>query len=135
MSQKRSEPSQIPLWLFQTFKSGEVNLLTGGKENLQLRIENRRISLNLIRKELLKYILRLEVNPEETSILRMLTQLKNTAEKLKQNGLTITISHKDQIMLTLGAEANPTLSKLITRTNAIQVNDLTELIEVIRELR
>jgi hypothetical protein len=135
MSQKRSELSQIPLWLFQTFKSGEIDLLTSGKENLQLRIENRRISLNLIRKELLKYILRLEVNPEETSILRMLTQLKNTAEKLKQNGLTITISHKDQIMLTLGAEANPTLSKLITRTNAIQVNDLTELIEVIRELR
>jgi hypothetical protein len=135
MSQKRSEPPQIPLWLFQTFKSGEINLLTSGKENLQLKIENRRISLNLIRKELLKYILSLEVKPEETSILRMLAQLKNTAEKLKQNGLTITISHKDQIILTLGAEANPTLSKLITRTNAIQVNDLTKLIEVIRELR
>jgi hypothetical protein len=135
MSQKRSELSQIPLWLFQTFKSGEINLLTSGKENLQLKIKNRRISLNLIRKELLKYILSLEVNPEETSILRMFTQLKNTAEKLKQNGLTITISHKNQIILTLGAEANPTLSKLITRTNAIQVNDLTKLIEIIRELR
>jgi hypothetical protein len=135
MSQKRSELSQIPLWLFQTFKSGEIDLLTSGKENLQLRIENRRISLNLIRKELLKYILSLEVKPEETSILRMFTQLKNTAEKLKQNGLTITISHKNQIILTLGAEANPTLSKLITRTNAIQVNDLTKLIEIIRELR
>jgi hypothetical protein len=133
MSQKRSELSQIPLWLFQTFKSGEINLLTSGKENLQLRIENRKISLNLIRKEMLKYVLS-QVNPEETSILSMLTQLKNTAEKLKQNGLTITISHKDQTILTLGAEANPTLSKLITRTNAIQVNDIPKLIEVIREL-
>ena len=134
MSQKRSELSQIPLWLFQTFKSGEIDLLTSGKENLQLRIENRRISLNLIRKELLKYMLSLEANPEETSILSLLTQLKNTAEKLKQNGLTITISHKDQIILTLGAEANPTLSKLITRTDAIQVNDIAGLLEVIREL-
>jgi hypothetical protein len=134
MSQKRSELSQIPLWLFQTFKSGEIDLLTSGKENLQLRIENRRINLNLIRKELLKYMLSLEVNPEETSILSLLTQLKNTAEKLKQNGLTITISHKDQVILTLGAEANPTLSKLITRTNSIQVNDIAELLEVIRGL-
>lgn len=134
MSQKRSEISQIPLWLFQTFKSGEINLLTSGKKDLQLRIENRTISLNLIRKELLKYMLSLEANSEEASILSMLTQLKNTAEKLKQNGLTITISYKDQIILTLGAEANPTLSKLITRTDAIQVNDITRLIEVIREL-
>lgn len=134
MSQKRSEISQIPLWLFQTFKSGEINLLTSGKKDLQLRIEKRTISLNLIRKELLKYMLSLEANPEEASILSMLTQLKNTAEKLKQNGLTITISYKDQIILTLGAEANPTLSKLITRTDAIQVNDITRLIEVIREL-
>ena len=79
-------------------------------------------------------MLSLEANPEETSILSLLTQLKNTAEKLKQNGLTITISHKDQAILTLGAEANPTLSKLITRTNSIQVNDIAELLEVIRGL-
>lgn len=134
MSQKRSEPPQIPLWLFQTFKSGEINLSTSGKESLQLKIENRRFGINLLRKELLKYMLS-EVKPEKTSILRMLAQLKNTAEKLKQNGLTITISHKDQIILTLGAEANPTLSKLVTRTNAIQVNNLTKLIGLIRELR
>lgn len=134
MSQKRSETLQIPLWLFQTFKSGEINLSTSGKENLQLKIENRRFGINLLRKELLKYILS-EVKPEKTSVLRMLAQLKNTAERLKQNGLTITISHKDQIILTLGAEAKPTLSKLVTRTNAIQVNDLTKLMRLIRELR
>lgn len=134
MSQKRSELPQIPLWLFQTFKSGEINLSTSGTESLQLKIENRRFGINLLRKELIKDIL-IEVKPERTSTLKMLAQLKNTAERLKQTGLTITISYKDQIILTLGAEANPTLSKLVTRTNAVQVDNLTKLIELIKELR
>ena len=134
MSQKRSEPPQIPLWLLQTFKSGEINLSTSGTESLQLKIEHRRFGINLLRKELIKDILS-EVKPEKTSTLKMLAQLKNTAERLKQTGLTITISYKDQIILTLGAEANPTLSKLVTRTNAVQVDNLTKLIELIKELR
>ena len=134
MSQKRSEPPQIPLWLLQTFKSGEINLSTSGTESLQLKIEHKRFSINLLRKELLKDILS-EVKPERTSILRTLAQLKNTAERLKKTGLTITISYKDQIILTLGAEANPTLSKLVTRTNAIQVNNLTKLTGLIKEFR
>ncbi|MCK4424682.1 hypothetical protein KAU93_03275 [Candidatus Bathyarchaeota archaeon] len=134
MSQKRSEPPQIPLWLFQSFKSGEINLSTSGTESLQLKIEHKRFSINLLRKELLKDILS-EVKPERTSILRMLAQLKNTAERLKKTGLTITISYKDEIILTLGAEANPTLSKLVTRTNAIQVNNLTKLTGLIKEFR
>jgi hypothetical protein len=34
-------------------------------------------------------------------------------------------------VLTLGSGANPTLSKLVTRTNAIEINNLSKLIQLV----
>lgn len=117
---------QIPTWLGYVFKSGEVSVFTGGVKTLQLKAENKKIDLNVIDKELLQ-VLR---NGVGKSFLEMLTQLKNIAEELKDNGLTITISYKDGIVLTLGSGANPKLSWLITRTNAIEINDLSKLLQI-----
>ena len=58
--------------------------------------------------------------------------LRNLAEKLKQDKLTVTVSHQDKIMLTLGYEAKPTISRIITGTNTIQVNNMIELIKLIK---
>jgi hypothetical protein len=119
------------MWLVHAFKSGEASLFTDGMKTLQLKVENKKIDVNLINKELLKTILRVEVGAKGKSLQERLTLPKNIAEELKRDGLTITISYKGCIVLTLGSGANPTLSKLVTRTNAIEINNLSKLIQLV----
>ncbi len=44
--------------------------------------------------------------------------------------MTITISHKGVTVLTLGSDAKPKFSKLITRTEEIEINNLLKLIQI-----
>jgi len=128
----KTELLKIPLWLVQTLKQGKISLQTNSTEKLHLGIENNKIDLNFLQKELLKYLLELESQMEKESILKRLRNLKNLAEKLKQKGFTMTISHKGKKLLTLGSEAHPTISQMITGTNAIEVNSLVELIKLVK---
>jgi len=121
---------QITMWLIQTIKQGKISLQTNGIENVELGIENKKLDLNFLQKEQLKTLLELKAELEEESILKRLTTLKNLAENLKQNGLTITISHKGQMILTLGSEAHSTISQMVTGTDAIEVNNLIELVKL-----
>jgi len=124
----KSDNPQIPMWLIQTLKQGKISLQTNGKESFQLQIENNKINLNFLQKEQVKTLLKLEPTMEEKSILKKLKTLKNLAEKLKQNGFTMTISYKGQTMLTLGSQIHPNpISQMVTGTNAIEINNLIEL--------
>ncbi len=119
------------MWLVHILKSGEVSVFTDNMKTLQLKVENRKIDVNLMNKELLKTILRVGVEAKGKSLLERLTQLKNIAKELKRDGLTITISHRGCIVLTLGSGANPTFSQLVTRTNAIEINNLSKLMQLV----
>jgi len=122
----------MPMWLIQTLTQGRISLQTNGAENVQLQIENKKMDINFLQKEPLKTILELESQMEKESILKRLKTLKNIAEKLKQNGFTITISYKGQTLLTLGSEAQPTISQMVTGTKTIEVNNLIELIKLVK---
>ena len=123
---------QIPILLIHALKQGNISLQTNGVENIQLAIENNKMDLNFLQKEQLKALLELEAEMSEESILKRLKTLKNLAERLRQDGSTITISYKGQTILTLGCEAKPTLSRIVTWTNAIEVNNLIELIKLVK---
>ena len=127
----KTELLQIPLWLIQTIKQGKICVETNSKRNIELQIENNKMDLNFLQKELVKYLLDLESQMEETSILEKLKTLKNLGERLKQNGSTITVSHKGHKILTLGLDAQPKISKMITGTNAIEINDFFEIVRLV----
>lgn len=126
----KAELLQVPMLLVRVFKQGNVNLQTNGVENIQLRIQNKKIDLNFLQKEQLKTLLELEAEMKEESILRKLKTLKSLAEKLKQDGFTIIISYKDKTILTLGSEAKPSISQMATGTATIEINNLLELIKL-----
>ena len=122
----------MAMMLAHTLKQGSLSLQTNNVEHVQLTIQDNKMNYNFLQKELLKTLLELEAETTEKSILEKLKMLKNLAEKLKQDRQTITISHKGQTMLTLGYEAKPTVSQIVTETNAIQVNNMIELIKLVR---
>jgi len=119
---------QLPTWLGHVIKSGEVSLFSGDVEALQLKAENKKIDLNAVNKEFLKDVVGSMGGGK--SARSKLTQLKNIARELRDEGLTITISYKGDLVLTVGSEANPKFSRLVTRTNAIEINNLRKLMEI-----
>ena len=50
---------------------------------------------------------------------------------MKEEGLTFTLSFKGDRLVTIGLEAKPTLSRLVTGTSAVEINNLRKLLELI----
>ena len=119
---------QLPTWLGHVIKSGEITLFTNDTEALQLKAENKKINLNAVNKEFLKDAIGSMGGGK--SIKSKITQLKDIAGELKDEGLTVTLSYQGNLVLTVGSEANPKFSRLVTGTNAIEINNLRKLIEL-----
>jgi len=119
---------QLPTWLGHVVKSGEATLLTDDVEALQIRAESNKIDLNAANKEFLKDVVGSVGGVK--SLRSKLAQLRSVAGELKSEGLTVTLSYKGDRLVTLGSEAKPKLSRMVTRTNAVEVNNLRKLIEI-----
>ena len=132
--QKKSDPIiiganlQTLTLLTQILKSGEINLSTNNQKLIQLTVKSKQLDLNIIDTKFLKELLK--DNTKTTSFLEMLKQLKTIAEELKNQGVTITLSHKGVTMLTVGSDAKANFSQLITRTKKIEINNLKKLIQI-----
>ena len=114
--------------LTQILKSGEINLSANNQKLIQLTIKSNKIDLNIRDNKLLKELL--TDNTKTASFLELLKQFKTLAEELKNQGVTITLSYKGVIMLTIGSDAKANFSQLVTRTKKIEINNLKKLIQL-----
>ena len=122
---------QLPMWLVHALRSGGVSLFTAGKKTLQLKVEKKRIDINILDKDFLKDMLRVAAEGKGRFALENIAKIRSIAEELEKDGFTVTISHKGSIVITLGYGAKPTLSQAITRTNTIEINSLSHLIRLV----
>ena len=120
---------QLPTWLGHVVKSGEVTLSTGDVEALQIKAEDNKIDVSIADKEFLKDVM--GSAGSGSSIRSRLAQLRDIAGELKAEGLTVTLSFKGDRLVTIGVEAKPTLSRLVTGTGAVEINNLRKLLELI----
>jgi hypothetical protein len=120
---------QLPTQLGHIIKSGAVALSTRNKEALKMKAENNRIDIDAIDKEFLKDVV--GNMGDGKSIGNRINQLKDLAAELQNEGLTITISIKGDLVITIGSDAKPKISQIITRTNAIEINNLRKLVELV----
>jgi hypothetical protein len=120
---------QLPTQIGHIIKSGAVTLSTGNKEALKMRAENNRIDINAIDKKFLKDVV--GNMGDGKSIGNRISQLKGLAEELQNEGLTITVSFKGNLVITVGLDAEPKISQIITRTNAVEINNLRKLVELV----
>jgi len=119
---------QTLTFLTQILKSGEINLSANNQKLIQLTIKSNKIDLNIRDNKLLKELL--TDNTKTASFLELLKQFKTLAEDLKNQGVTMTLSYKGEIMLTLGSNAKANFSQLVTRTKKIEINNLKKLIQL-----
>lgn len=120
---------QLTTWLCHVVKAGEVTLFTGDVVALQVKAKDNKIKLCIADKEFLKDTL--DSFGGDSSIMNKLAQLKSMAEELKAYSLTVTISYKNNRLVTMGFEAKPKFSRLVTGTAAMEINSLPKIAKLV----
>ena len=123
------------------FESGKVVLLTGDLKVLNVDLTSKYINVDVEDKAFIKRViaLRSELVPKQPnaedqelpSISGPLSMVRSVAETLCKRGITITVSYKGHRIATIGADANPILLQLITKTRGIALNSLYTAIKMV----
>jgi hypothetical protein len=131
--------------LAEMLTSGKVTVSINNVEALEIKAANKKIDINALNKEFLKQTLAaardgkkskgtlerikatvVQIKTAQSS----LSQLKEVAEELSEVGITVTLSYKGDVVVTMGSQAKPKLSSSATGTKAIEINSPRKLIEL-----
>jgi len=131
----------------QVFQSGKIIAYNGDIEVIEITLKGNEIAVNVENKEFIKRVigLRNEVGeivlsagkkPTENNNTKKksdgaLTMLKSVAETLSSNGITLILSYKGQVAVTLGSEARPMISQFLTGTKAVALNNFLALLDMV----
>ena len=136
---------QIVTMIGQMFESGKVTLTTKNNESIEIIAANKKIDVNLTDKEFIKDLIAsvrkgsknisstetVKESPKMVKAAKSMREtLIDTANELKQAGITITLSYKADVVATVGAQASAGISRLVTGTKAIEINSLPKLVEL-----
>jgi hypothetical protein len=110
---------------------GTIKVDIGNEPAMRIDIidKDNRINVDLLEPKLFR-------TPEdETGLFDKLTTAKEFAQKLTDNGLTISFLRRGKEAISLGKEAKPSISKLITRSDDIQIDSVKESAKLKRDMK
>ena len=126
------ENDVISDWLVKAMKSatnGTIKIDAENQPAAEIDISKDKITINLLQPEFFR------APDDETGLFDKLHTSKEFGHKLTNNGLTLSILRKGKEAITLGNRAKPKLSKLITRSNDIQIDSIKEAAELRRDFK
>lgn len=117
----------LPIDLLKLVNKGSLLVSENNKKSVKISFDNDFVLIDL---------LDIEFNiPTNSGIFTRLSEAREFAKALKSKNFTLCISYKGKIILKLGKDANPKLSRLITRSDAVEVSNLRELRRLDKRLR
>jgi hypothetical protein len=118
-----------------SYVNGSIKIGIDNSNSLRFHSSNNRINLNIIDPSIFDIPLGNLKNNKLTSFLKYMKEAKEFAHKLSENNLTLSILNKDENVFTLGKDAHPSFSKLITRSKDIQINSLRKSIKFASDIK
>jgi hypothetical protein len=121
-------------WLvrsMRTAQTGSIKLGIGGQPAVKVDIINNgsKITVDLLQPVFFR------TPDDETGLFDKLKTAKEFANKLNDNGMTISFLRRGKEAITLGKDAKPKLSKIITRSDDVQINSVTQTGNLKRDLK
>ena len=121
----------------KTLRAGKINIEMEGQPALNIDVdkEKEKINIDFIHPTIIQLS---ETESEIENKLGLIDKLKTAkefAQKLTDNGLTLSFLRKGKEAIILGKEAHPTLSKVITRSDDIQIDSVKESAKLGHELK
>lgn len=130
-----SESDQIVeslLKILKSVRSGSIKLQVANRPALKIEINRNDLVVDSAASS--KTILKLDlleptvfsVSDDQTSLFDKLRTAAELAQKLTDNGITLSLLRKGKEAITLGESASPSLSRIITKSDDIQVDSIKE---------
>jgi hypothetical protein len=122
---------QITNWLIKSMKAakeGIIKIYIKDQSAAQINLNDNLITVDFLQPEFFR-------TSEEIGLFDKLKTAKEFAQKLTDNGLTISFLRKGKEAISLGKDAKPTLSRLITRSDDIQIDSVKEIANLKRDLK
>lgn len=130
-----SESDQIVeslLKILKSVRSGSIKLQVANRPALKIEINRNDLVVDSAASS--KTILKLDlleptvfsVSDDQTSLFDKLRTAAEFAQKLTDNGITLFLLRKGKEAITLGESASPSLSRIITKSDDIQVDSIKE---------
>lgn len=124
--------------LSEILESGKITVSTNNVDSIRIRVADKKIDIDAINKTILKEALNATRKKEGSkgvaksigAVQSNLGILKEVAEELSNAGVTVTLSYKGDLVATLGSQAKPKLSSILTGTRSIEINNPIKLIEL-----
>lgn len=129
-----SESDQIVeslLKVLKSVKSGTIKLEVVNRPALKIEInrndhvDSDANSKTILKLDLLEPIF-FSVPDDQTSLFDKLRTAAELAQKLTDNGITLFLLRKGKETITLGERASPSISRIITKSDDIQVDSIKE---------
>lgn len=131
--------------LGEMLKSGKVTVSANNVKALEIEVVDKKIEVKALNKKFVKDTFAAARGTEKSKGLlesmkgsvgqiktarSNIIMLRGVAEELSQAGVTLTLSYKGNVVVTVGSQANPKLSSIATGTKAIEINSPRKLIEL-----
>jgi hypothetical protein len=107
---------------------GVIKIDIKDQSAVQINLNNNSIMVDLLRPEFFRI-------SEELGFFDKLKTAKEFSQKLTDNGLTMSFLRKGKEAISLGKDAKPTLSRLLTRSDDIQIDSIKEITNLKRDLK
>ncbi|HEY6884049.1 MAG TPA: hypothetical protein VI278_08450 [Nitrososphaeraceae archaeon] len=146
----------------KSIRSGTINVNMENEPAIQINADINRIDIDILHPEFLKLFTSSEneenedkrgriekakdklhnakefaekLTDNETGLLDKLDIPKEFAQKLTDNDMTIVLSRKGKEAIILGKEAKPTVSKLVSRSDDMQIKSVREVTKLGSDLK
>lgn len=102
-------------------KSGRITINIADKPAATIDAETRQILVDLLQPTIFR------IPEDDTGLFDKMKTTSEFGRQLSENGVTICFLRKGKEAIRIGKDAKPTLSKLITRSDDIQMSSVREL--------
>ncbi|MCL2868944.1 MAG: hypothetical protein FWF27_05835 [Candidatus Bathyarchaeota archaeon] len=136
----------LTTFLAESIKSGKIKVSQNNTETLEITAQNKKIDVNAKDKEFIKDIISStsKSNKPQKGVIgtiersvdglrtvrNMQPMVKEIAEDLKREGMTVTLSFKGDKVITIGSEANSKFTRFLLGTKDVQINSVKKLVEM-----
>jgi hypothetical protein len=112
-----------------SFINGTIKIAIKNNDSLRIETADKKIKLNIIDPSIFDIPLEI-LKDNKIDFFKYMKEAKEFAHKLSENELTLFILSKGENTITLGKNASPSFSKLITRSDDIQIDSIRKSIKL-----
>ena len=126
------ENDQLSDWVGKALRSAKEGVLAISFENkpaVKIAINDGALSVDLLEPTIFR------IPEDETGLFDKLKTASEFGRKLSDNGVTLSFLRKGKEAVRLGKEARPTFSKMVTRSDDIQLNSAREFAKLKEDLK